>query len=401
MPGSEMMRPDPENRWSSCIWVALAMGKDQLVRGLDTSAFNWRGTHQCYGTPLHAILFGKISDDDDSDDGSSDGDPGSAGGGGTGKKVAHDEYGDFIDKGLREKAPRLALLRVAVESGADPYLAAPESCNLTRCWTHGGDESAYVCYGGLSALECLLAHERAIRQFRADDDWRSELEAIAQAVEILCRSGAQPSAPKIPVMDEIVETWCNVLGDSASADVTIRVQVSGDEEAEVPAHSVVLAQVSPVLKAMLQAGMREGSRREIEVSDCEARALRLFLSLAYTGSLRGDEDVPELDVLVQAIGLAHRWLARHVVQMLAAVLARDLDDRSFEPVADVALRLQLPQLLAACRAYTLSHPRAMRARLQADGGPALRNNAVRAEVERLLHGDTGAEAPQKRRRRAF
>merc|ERR550525_200178 len=101
------------DRSLGCIWEALAMGKDLAVEKMDVSAFDWRCTHKDFGSPIHAILFGKIREERE------------------GKlHNGNKAFGNLIVDGALGKKSRLALLRMAVENGASPYVAAPTSCNL-------------------------------------------------------------------------------------------------------------------------------------------------------------------------------------------------------------------------------------------------------------------------------
>merc|ERR1719203_1128961 len=222
----------------------------------------------------------------------------------------------------------------------------------------------------------------------------------------------------VPVVEEVVSTWEAALQDVATTDVTIRVLPGGADSgedtqgspAEVRAHSAVLQGASSVLKAMLsQQGMREGANGVIEVNGCSAAAVRLLLSLVYTGAPcngpSGEEEDFTSSTILAALDLAHRWQLLHVVQLLSAAASRRVDADTFEAAADAALRLELPFLLAACRAYAAAHAREMRQRLTRGGAGMLQSAAVRADVEKLLACEAGssAEAPtpasSKRRRR--
>merc|ERR1719401_1878563 len=147
--------------------------------------------------------------------------------------------------------------------------------------------------------------------------------------------------------------------------------------------------------------MREGAQREITLEDCSMGAVQVFISLIYTATLPADEADPEVDTLLEALTLAHRWHAQHVVEMIAEAVARRLDTQTFEAIIGTALQLSLSKLLAACRAHIVTNRREVQVRLR---GQAIRQPAVRAEVARVLgcedpsHGETARE---KKRRRAL
>eukprot|EP00811_Abedinium_folium_P036207 NODE_8938_length_1458_cov_6.129226.p1 GENE.NODE_8938_length_1458_cov_6.129226~~NODE_8938_length_1458_cov_6.129226.p1 ORF type:complete len:379 (-),score=107.47 NODE_8938_length_1458_cov_6.129226:184-1320(-) len=372
------------------VWEALAMGKERALKGVDTSQFDWRGAHPEFGSPLHAVLFGKIRDDacTESD--------GSAGNG--------DGFGDLIGDDVAEKNSRLALLRLAVERGADPDLAAPASCDVQKFWflekRGQRKETKSIVFAGKSAFQCLLAAERAIKMTDVAD-WKEDLEAIDEAIEILSNASCQRSQrSNIPVAEGVIETWENVFADTESADIVIHVEVDNQQ---VRVHSAVLRCASPVLKAMFSAGMREGARKAFEVKDCSTKALKLLLSLIYTGTTGAGDEEPSVALMLTALDLAHRWQVLHVVQMLALALEARIDLPSFENVMDVALRLQLPSLLSACRLFASGHAREMRQRLQTkDGTTGFRSLNVQLDVDKMLNGSSeAADAQRKRRRRTL
>jgi len=302
------------------------------------------------------------------------------------------------------------LLRLAMEKGADPDATAPASCDVQKFWflekRGQRKETKSIVFAGKSAFQCLLAAERAIKMTDAVD-WKEDLEAIDEAIEILSSSNYHVNS--VAVSEGVIETWENVMSDSESADVVIKVEATDDADSvDVRAHGPVLRGASPVRRAMLSAtGMREGAHKQIQVKDCSIQALRLLLSLVYTGmapSCMGDDPI-SASALLAALDLAHRWQVLHVVQMLASALQRHIDLDSFEAIMDVALRFQLPSLLSACRTFASSHTCQLRARLAKDGAGGFRSPAVRADVDKMLHGapavGDGNPAPRKRSRRTL
>lgn len=413
-----------------CVWEALAMGEERAVKNMDLSAFDWHSAHPVFGSPLHAILFGKliVSADEESD-----------------TNELNNGFDDLINADYSERKSRLALLRFAMRCGADPHIVAPKQCDVSRWWggERGGDNMKPISFAGRSAFECLLAAKRSIKlrhQDPTDDaDWTDELKAVDEAVDILSRPSC--TANMLAVVEDVVATWEAALADNSSADVTLRVLPGGAEGAgggggglsagsgaagaagaedqehhgaavEVRAHSAVLRGASSVLKAMLsQQGMREGAHRVIEVVGSSASAVRLLLSLVYTGGAGAsgaggaEEEEPGTATILAALDLAHRWQLLHVVQLLAGAAARRVDSETFEAAAEAALRLELPALLAACRSHAAAHARELRGRLCGRGGAApLRSAAVRADVEKLLAceapcPDSVVPAPAAKRRR--
>lgn len=367
------------------------MGEERVVKSMDLGAFNWHSPHPCFGSPLHAILFGKLIVSADEESGTNE---------------LNNGYDDLINADNAERRSRLSLLRFAMQCGADPHIVAPRQCDVSRWWggERGPDSVSMkpISFAGRSAFECLLAAKRSIKlrhQDPNDDaDWTDELKAVDEAVEILSRpSGATSSVTSVP--DGIVATWESTLADTESMDVVILVRSSSGEEDEVPAHSAVLLGASSVLRAMLSTRMREGSRKVIDVEGCTAQSMRLLLALVYTGTVSSSDEGPGVETILGTLDVAHRWQLFHVVQMLASAAAQRIDVERFEAVADAALRLELPPLLSACRAFAAVHAREMRARLTSRGG--FQSVAVRADVEKVLSGEGTEGVALKKRRRAL
>lgn len=370
------------------------MGEERAVKNMDLGSFDWHAAHPVFGSPLHAILFGKliVSADEESD-----------------TNELNNGFDDLINADYAERKSRLSLLRFAMRCGADPHVVAPRQCDVSRWWggERGGDSMKPISFAGRSAFECLLAAKRSIKlrhQDPNDDaDWTDELKAVDEAVEILSRSSGAAST-SIAVPEGVVATWESALADTASADVAIRVRTAnGREEGdEVQAHSSVLQGASTVLKAMLSTqSMREGAQKVIEVVGCTTHAVRLLLALIYTGTVSSADEGPDVNTILSTLDLAHRWQLLHVVQMLASAAAQRVDAESFEAAADAALRLELPVLLSACRAFAAGHAREMRGRLASRGVSGFQSSAVRADVEKVLSGEGAEGPPQKRRRRAL
>mmetsp|Transcript_38576 Transcript_38576/g.120038 ORF Transcript_38576/g.120038 Transcript_38576/m.120038 type:complete len:383 (+) Transcript_38576:103-1251(+) len=374
-------------RDSDWIWEALALGEESLLKDADIDYFDWNGTHEKYGTPLIALVVGKA----------------------TGQEVY-----DFATGTPEKLTERLCLMRLVLGKGASPHAKPPPQFSICKSWwktegdkevensrtplVHFNDKSAYGVVA--SCLEALT---------NVEGDWKRELRFLRDAAKILASyrpSGhAGGGVPRVPVAEGVVETWESVLADAESADVAILVEGADDGAAaeRVLVHSAVLRGASPVLRAMLATtGMREGARKVIEVKGCSLAALRLLLSLVYTGAVVGEE--PSAAAMLVALDLAHRWQALHVVQMLAGALQRRLDADGLEPILDAALRFQLPSLLSACRAFISSHASELQMRLgkealAAAAGPAAGCSAARAELLRVLGGarDGAQSAPSQRK----
>merc|ERR1711972_877991 len=153
---------------------------------------------------------------------------------------------------------------------------------------------------------------------------------------------------------------------------------------------------------MLSSEMREGSTRSIVVQDCGLQALKLLLSLLYSGSLPAEEEEPALPTMLDALSLGHRWQVNHVVDVLARKISHQLDMQHFEAAAELALRLQLDGLLRSCKSFITENQNVLSTKLSKKGSLGFQSPTVRAEVERVLSATPSSEdhlrGPCKRRR---
>merc|ERR1712217_1020215 len=167
----------------------------------------------------------------------------------------------------------------------------------------------YIDFDGKTAVECVLASKRVVQAADDDGDCKdkvsSMLSNINQALRRLFSCNGQNNITRVPVAESILDMWSKVLADTSSSDVVIQIHPEKNEDIsgkppkeKVHAHSNVLRAASPVLCAMLSSEMREASTRSIVVQDCGLNALKLLLSLMYSGSLPAEEEDPSLSTML-------------------------------------------------------------------------------------------------------
>lgn len=368
----QIASPDRMERDSDWIWEALALGEESLLKDADIDYFDWNGTHEKYGTPLIALVVGKA----------------------TGQEVY-----DFATGTPEKLTERLNLMRLVLVKGASPHAKPPTQFSICKSWwktegdkevensrtplVHFNDKSAYGVVA--SCLEALT---------NVEGDWKRELRFLRDAAKILASyrpSGhAGAGLPRVPVAEGVVETWERILSTPDGADVTLACR-GGGQTAEMRAHTIVLRSASKVLRAMLSPAFREGSTARVEV-DFDMSAVKLLLSVIYTG-----EEVDEAEVapesLLAALELAHQWDVAHAVAALEAAAARRIDDERLGRAAEVATRLQLPQLSPACMAFAKNSAE-VRKRFKASQYPP----AVQALLAKVFGDAETGESRKKRRR---
>eukprot|EP00927_Polykrikos_kofoidii_P053985 TRINITY_DN48491_c0_g1_i1.p1 TRINITY_DN48491_c0_g1~~TRINITY_DN48491_c0_g1_i1.p1 ORF type:complete len:386 (-),score=41.42 TRINITY_DN48491_c0_g1_i1:207-1364(-) len=377
------------------IWDALAMGEDSVRELADASAFNWKASHPKFGSPVHAIIFGiGFSDDEEEWENEYEDETDDVNG--------QDQYGTMIDGTDRQRRKRLVLLQHALESGADPHIVAPNSCNRSTSfsfWVHGDWQyTDCIDFAGKTAVECVLAGKRVLLSFGEKHDAslvKHSLETVETVLSMFWRR--RDGVARVSVAESMLDIWASVMADTSESDVSIRVKSA----ATLRAHSVVLRAASPVLSAMLSGTMREGSSRQITIEEYSIEVVELLLSLIYTGSLPADSSDPKASLMLKALSLAHCWQVQHAVEMLANRLAKRLDIHNFERVLSVALRLELISLVRSCRTFVGIHRYDVQRKMRENTKACAK---AREEVCRILHcaGSSGAsQCMQLKRRRVF
>lgn len=361
---------------SDWIWEALALGEESLLKDADIDYFDWNGTHEKYGTPLIALVVGKA----------------------TGQEVY-----DFATGTPEKLMERLNLMKLVLSKGASPHAKPPSQFSICKSWwktegdkevensrtplVHFNDKSAYGVVA--SCLEALT---------NVEGDWKRELRFLRDAAKILAsyRTSGTVGAglPRVPVAEGAVETWERMLSTLEGADTTIVCNAGASAPSELKAHGIVLRSASKVLRAMLSPGFREGTTARVEV-DCDASAVRLLLSLAYTGEEVDEADAPT-DSLLPALELAHQWDIGHAVVALETAIIKKLDDERFGKALEVASRLQLPQLTASCMAFAKNSAEAKK-RFKASQFPL----TVQAALAKLFGDPDSGEASRRKRRRVL
>jgi len=290
-------------------------------------------------------------------------------------------------------------MKLVLAKGASPHAKPPPQFSICKSWwktegdkevensrtplVHFNDKSAYGVVA--SCLEALT---------NVEGDWKRELRFLRDAAKILAsyRSLGHTGGgvPRVPVAEGAVEMWEKLLGTAEGADFTIFCRGGGSPE-ELSAHSVVLRHASRVLAAMLSPAFREGSTARVEV-DFDAAAVKLLLNLIYTGE-EVDEVDASADALCGAMELAHQWDVTHAVAALEGAVVKRIDDERFSRAAEVAVRLQLPQLMPACIAYARSSGDVKKRFKTSQYAPA-----VQSVLSKLFGDPDSSNTRQKRRR---
>ncbi|CAE7742034.1 klhl36 [Symbiodinium microadriaticum] len=223
-----------------------------------------------------------------------------------------------------------------------------------------------------------------LRKGKGGVDWTvtcSYLESILS----LIKTTTAGKSHGIVVHQEVARMWESFREMTSTHNVIFE-----SSEGEVSAHDQVLMISSPVLKAMLETSMKEGSCRRIDIKDSSSRGISLFLDLLYTSS----SAIADLDykTMLVALDLAHRWQVQHIVDMLANSLQQEINAGSFGEIAESATLKSIEPLQKACITFGSKN---------ADVQAMLEKNSFPPAVAKLMGMSEAdrAEATTSKRRR--
>lgn len=369
---------------SDVVWEALAMGRADLVEAMDLSMFNWQASHPNFGSPLHAVLFGKTK-------------PFRAGDDEEAKTIdrAHG-WGHLLAPNDHDAESRLALLQFVLDKGADPAAIPQGPCQFALHTAAICEDSGIPCaikkfdFSRKVPAACLMAIVRAAHKQTTPDQAHHNVQIILDdALEILCSaSNSGPMTRNTLVHTGFINVCKAHAADDKSHDVAIVVQgENGAAQESLTAHSGMLCATSEVLKAMLCTNMSEGLQKRITLPDVSKEAVELFLHISYTGQISMSDvqmqrGLASVATLLGSLQLAHRWQALHVVHVVVVALKDRVGITCLLECLEVALRLNVLQLRAVCITFALRNALAVREMLEESGETS--NANARAELDRVV-----------------
>eukprot|EP00438_Fugacium_kawagutii_P022886 Skav214833 [mRNA] locus=scaffold1772:295357:296181:+ [translate_table: standard] len=200
-----------------------------------------------------------------------------------------------------------------------------------------------VPFAEQSGLSFLLAWREQFEN-AAKEDWEEELKCVEQVLDTIAQaSGHQQARPRTSVDEGIVEIWDKYLHATSSHDLTIEAS-----DGQITAHSGMLQEASPVVRAMLVSPMNEAKSQRIQLADTSSSAVTLFLETLYTCSSQGD---PDYKTALSALDLAHRWQVEAVVAILTDLIQGMITEKSFAAIAEQAALKGLDTLKQACHKF--------------------------------------------------
>ena len=270
-----------------------------------------------------------------------------------------------------------------IKSGADPLLRLPQilrdPCRLA--W----DEKVRIPVEAKG--QCLLSLALALLEALDESEkgrYVGTADFVQEVVSIISRMQGQ--RPKIEVDQTVIERWEAIRNMTATHNVTF-----ATADGPVTAHDIALIAASPVLSAMLQSCMTEGSRKHIQVKDSSAAGVSLFLDLVYASSTCSEV---QYKTALEALDLAHRWQVEGVVRVLEEILQGMITDSSFIDIASAATLKSLFGLEKACATFAQNSKAVRRMSQNGELPPALK--------KLLGHAATASDtSAAKKKRRTF
>ena len=171
--------------------------------------------------------------------------------------------------------------------------------------------------------------------------WPPHIQKFQRAVAILTKGTATAARRNLSMPQGVVDMWESIREMTSTHNVVFETA-----DYEVSAHDLILVAASPVLKAMLDSTMTEGSSKRIPVKDSSGSGVRLFVDMLYTSSTR---DEPDYKAVLVALDPAHRWQVESIVPVLVGILTEMVAVDSFAAIAEAAMLKGLESLQSAGR----------------------------------------------------
>lgn len=289
-----------------------------------------------------------------------------------------------------QQSDNLKMVEWLLTVGADPQQRVRDDFGMAFTFgkrSNPEETEIRVKCRGQSAISLAFAWLREMKKCKGNANWTKPEQYLKQLISLFSRSSSQQSlrSTDVAVPQSIVDLWECMRDLTASHNVIFE-----SSDGEVAANEHMLSVASPVLKAMLESAMTEGTSRRIQVKDSLSSGISLFLDVLYTSSTRED---PDHKTLLAALDLAHRWQVHSVVQILCTALHSMIDASSFVAIAEAAALKGLETLVRACASFgsTDEHVQAM---LQKGDLPV----AVRKLLGKPEH-ESGEQQDTKKRRR--
>ena len=250
-----------------------------------------------------------------------------------------------------------------------------------------GAPGSEIELSGQSAVSLLGEYRHYVSVALTIKDQLNELGRIRQlrfADKVLSTIAmhAVPRRPRVSVVQGVLDRWERMLNSNGAHDLTFQTG-----QGPVTAHAHMLMDASPVLKAMLESSMKEGTTQCIDVKDSSSQGVTLLLQMIYTCS---SQDEPSYGTFLEALDLAHRWQVTDAVSIISQALSGMLEPKSFPSIAEAAVLKGLEGLKTACRSF---------ARTSSAVQDELATGTLPAAVQDLLGKRLDGAALQKSRKR--
>jgi len=289
-----------------------------------------------------------------------------------------------------------------MQQGADPRTEATEATGNSGAMGIGTSEFPTIepcAHQGRSAI--TLALDIRMRLQRTEQLEKVYAVQIQNANILLTLFAGYQVAddnkiPRaLPIQEAVVETWERIMLDEAHSDM--RLQVTDIEGVtvlgQVRTHSIVLRNVSPVLRAALELPMMESRPPKIiNVPGATVEAVQELLNVVYTGCYKSEK--PSVSSLLIMLDVAHRWSVDHVVVILEGALTKLVSLNDLEALTEAAELKGLSSLREACAEFVRTSLE-VKERISSPNGSGFGLIADRALRRALV--DSGPD-PKRRKR---
>ncbi|CAE7422863.1 unnamed protein product [Symbiodinium sp. CCMP2592] len=296
---------------------------------------------------------------------------------------------DVMEAPSGEWETRAQMLDWMIKAGADPLKACPADnvkCCVIVIGREHDDESIKIPYKGHCATTFACEVLQALQKSKHVAASDVKVKAFKGYLDVLTRATPMPKQANVAIPQSIVDMWESIRQMTPTHNVVFE---TADDD--VSAHDLILVTASPVLKAMLESTMSEGSSKRISVKDSSGSGVRLLVDMLYTSSTRNE---PDYKTVLVALDLAHRWQANGIVPVLEGILLEMVTVESFVAIAEAAMLKGLQKLQQACKTFAANNSQ-MKTMLE--------KGTLPVEVRKLLgvSADPPPEGGLQKKRRTF
>jgi len=120
-----------------------------------------------------------------------------------------------------------------------------------------------------------------------------------------------------------MNNYSRLFDSEEFSDVTFTFPNQPNEK-PLPAHRLILAELSPVFKTMFTSGLKESRESPIKIIECTAENFKCVIQFIYTGQVKNLSE--NLDNVTEILDMANRYELKKLKLKIDEVLSKKNDD---------------------------------------------------------------------------